>query len=269
MTKDNAIQIITGADGAPSFAAVPIETYRSMVRDLDAYRDLKTGMRELQAFDDGIAGIPADVAHRIADGENPVRVWRDHRGLKAVALARKAGISPAYLSEIETGKKEGTFRTMAALARHLEISLDDLAPLADDQDAVSVRRAGREAALKVEIAGIRATIASGAFDSGAVRGAVKRLKADMDALVADGAEPIWARDLASALEQIVQLHIADITIEHVRRRPGKLIRRKIKVGDFDVLAPAPVRLHLVGQQGNIAGRDALVAPAADALPGHG
>lgn len=205
MTKDNAIQIITGADGAPSFAAVPIETYRSMVRDLDAYRDLKTGMRELQAFDDGIAGIPADVAHRIADGENPVRVWRDHRGLKAVALARKAGISPAYLSEIETGKKEGTFRTMAALARHLEISLDDLAPLADDQDAVSVRRAGREAALKAEIAGIRATIASGAFDSGAVRGAVKRLKADMDALVADGAEPIWARDLASALEQIVQL----------------------------------------------------------------
>lgn len=205
MSKDTAIQIITGADGAPSFAAVPIETYRSMVRDLDAYRDLKTGMRELQAFDDGIAGIPADVAHRIADGENPVRVWRDHRGLKAVALARKAGISPAYLSEIETGKKEGTFRTMAALARHLDISLDDLAPLADDQDAVSVRRAGREAALKAEIAGIRATIASGAFDSGAVRGAVKRLKADMDALVADGAEPIWARDLASALEQIVQL----------------------------------------------------------------
>jgi len=205
MSKDAPIQIIEGPDGSPTFAAVPIETYRSMVRDLDAYRDLKTGMKELQALDDGGPALPADVAHRIADGENPVRVWRDHRGFKAVALARMAGISPAYLSEIETGKKEGTFRTMAALARHLDISLDDLAPLADDQEAVSVRRAGREAALKAEIAGIRAAIASGAFDSGAVRSAAKRLKADMDALVADGAEPIWARDLATALEQIVDL----------------------------------------------------------------
>lgn len=205
MSADKPIQIIETPQGDAAFAAVPIETYRVMVRDLEAYRDLKTGVSELRALDAGETVLPADVAHRIADGDNPVRVWREHRGHKAVALARMAGISPAYLSEIETGKKEGTFRTMAALARHLDISLDDLAPMADDQDADSLRRAGREAAFKAEIAGIRASIASGAFDSGAVRKAAARLERDMDAMVADGAEPIWASKLSAALAEIVTL----------------------------------------------------------------
>jgi len=205
MSKDPAIQIIETPDGDAAFAAVPIETYRVMTRDLEAYRDLKTGVTALRSIEESDDALPADVAHRIADGDNPVRVWREHRGHKAVALARMAGISPAYLSEIETGKKEGTFRTMAALARHLEISLDDLAPLADDQDVDSLRRAGREAAFKAEIAGIRASIASGAFDSDAVRNAAARLERDMDSLLKEGAEPIWASQLSQALKQIVAL----------------------------------------------------------------
>ncbi len=205
MTTSQPVQIIETADGDPAFAAVPIETYRVMVRDLEAYRDLKTGIGELHGLEAGAEAFPADVAHRIADGDNPVRVWREYRGLKAVTLARNAGISPAYLSEIETGKKEGTFRTMAMLARHLGISLDDLAPLADSDDTESLRRVGREAALRAEIAGIRATIASGAFDSGAVRAAAARLERDTAALVADGADTGWASALSAGLAQIVAL----------------------------------------------------------------
>jgi len=200
-----SIQIIETPDGEPSFAAVPIETYRAMLRDLEAYHDLKTGMRELTALEARADALPADVAHRIADGDNPVRVWRDHRGLKAVTLARNAGISPAYLSEIETGKKEGTFKTMALLARHLGITLDDLAPLADHADTERLRREGREAALRAEIAAIRAAIASGAFDSSAVRAAAARLERDTAALVTDGADTQWAAELGRALAQIVAL----------------------------------------------------------------
>ncbi len=205
MSNTKPIQIIETPQGEPCFAAVPIELYRVMVRDLEAYGDLKAGLTELNTLDAGADAVPADVAHRIADGANPVRVWREHRGLKAVALARRAGISPAYLSEIETGKKEGTFRTMALLARHLGISLDDLAPMADHEDAEGIRRTGREAALKAEIAGIRAAISSGAFDSGAVRAAASRLERDTKALVADGADSAWAANLAGALAQIVAL----------------------------------------------------------------
>ena len=48
---------------------------------------------------------------RILNGENLVRVWREHRGLTVSALAQMAGIAQPYLSQIETGKREGTLQT--------------------------------------------------------------------------------------------------------------------------------------------------------------
>jgi transcriptional regulator with XRE-family HTH domain len=42
------------------------------------------------------------------------------------ALAKQAGISSSLLSEIETGKKDGSVRIPAAPARALAVDLDDL-----------------------------------------------------------------------------------------------------------------------------------------------
>ena len=56
----------------------------------------------------------------------PVRVWREHRGLSGRALAARAGISAAYLRQIETGKKPGSFDAMAKLARALDVDMEDL-----------------------------------------------------------------------------------------------------------------------------------------------
>ena len=66
--------------------------------------------------------IPASVS-----GENRVRVWREHRGLTGAALAKQAGLAQAYLSQIETGAREGTVETYSKLAAALGVSLDDLA----------------------------------------------------------------------------------------------------------------------------------------------
>ncbi|MGD8817393.1 MAG: helix-turn-helix transcriptional regulator, partial [Acidobacteriota bacterium] len=38
----------------------------------------------------------------------------------------KAGIAAAYLSQIETGKRDGTVATVKRLAAALEVSVDDL-----------------------------------------------------------------------------------------------------------------------------------------------
>jgi DNA-binding XRE family transcriptional regulator len=70
--------------------------------------------------------VPAAVVDRLLSGENRVRVWREHRGLKAAALAEKASIAQAYLSQIETGKREGTVETYRKIAEALGVSLDDL-----------------------------------------------------------------------------------------------------------------------------------------------
>jgi ribosome-binding protein aMBF1 (putative translation factor) len=72
--------------------------------------------------------VPVELTQRLMAGEVPVRVWRQHRGLSARALAVRAGISAAYLSQIETGKKPGSFEAMAKLARALGVDMEDLEP---------------------------------------------------------------------------------------------------------------------------------------------
>lgn len=72
--------------------------------------------------------VPFVVAERLIAGENPIRVWREQRGMQISELAAAAGISSAYLSQIEGGKRRGTVAVMAAIAKALGISLDDLIP---------------------------------------------------------------------------------------------------------------------------------------------
>lgn len=71
--------------------------------------------------------VPAEIVNRIVDGENKVRVWREHRGMTARDLATKAELSVAYLSQIETGARDGSFETIKKIAAALGISVDDLA----------------------------------------------------------------------------------------------------------------------------------------------
>ena len=59
-------------------------------------------------------------------GEHPVRVWREHRGLTLGALAKECGIAQSYLSEIESGKKRGSVRALAALGKVLRVDIEDL-----------------------------------------------------------------------------------------------------------------------------------------------
>lgn len=70
--------------------------------------------------------VSSEFAERILEGENPVRVWREYRGLSVKELAEKAEINSAYLSQIEGGAREGSVSTMKALAMAFNLDLDDL-----------------------------------------------------------------------------------------------------------------------------------------------
>jgi len=71
--------------------------------------------------------LPLELVERLSAGEHPIRVWRSHRGLTREALAKVAGVSPSYLTEIETGRKPGSLNAMMKLAVALKVSLDDIA----------------------------------------------------------------------------------------------------------------------------------------------
>lgn len=182
-----AHQKIAGADGETLFVAVPAADYEALCRAADDLEDLRAAGATLALGSEGPAPVPAIVAHRIADGENPVRVWREYRGMKAIELARAAAMSAPYLSEIETGKKDGTFRTMAAIARVLSVSLDDLAPPADEEDRRARERAAMLDGIHAQIRKIVALVTGPSdFNTAAVRRAVTTLAADAVSLKAEG-----------------------------------------------------------------------------------
>lgn len=70
--------------------------------------------------------LTARQARRLLDGESPVRVWREKRERSQRELAAAAGVGAGYLADIETGRKPGSARTLAKLAKALEVQLDDL-----------------------------------------------------------------------------------------------------------------------------------------------
>jgi transcriptional regulator with XRE-family HTH domain len=70
--------------------------------------------------------LTADEADRLLDGENPVRVWRDKRGLSQRALAKAAGMQPGYLAEIETGRKPGSADALNRLSTALGVAMKEL-----------------------------------------------------------------------------------------------------------------------------------------------
>lgn len=116
-------QYIFGANGERLYALVPVAEYGALLEAAENLADVEAYIASKNA-----PVIPGEMANRIFDGESPLRVWREHRGLKAGELAKRASISQADLSRIESGKKDASFRVMAALARCLEVDVDDLVP---------------------------------------------------------------------------------------------------------------------------------------------
>jgi DNA-binding XRE family transcriptional regulator len=70
--------------------------------------------------------IPSEYVYRMLDGENRVAVWREYRGMTSKQLAEAAGITQAYLSQIETGKRDGTVGTMKKIAEALKVGIDEI-----------------------------------------------------------------------------------------------------------------------------------------------
>ena len=99
-------RLVEAAEDAADIAAV--EIFR---------RKLAAGEEEL---------VPAEIVNRILNGENRIRVWREHRGLTSDALAGEAGIAQGFLSQIETGRREGTVETLRKIADALSLTIDDL-----------------------------------------------------------------------------------------------------------------------------------------------
>lgn len=113
-------------EGQPEYAVLPYALYTQLVDDAEMLQDIREYDEAKQALATGEELIPAHVPYAIIDGKNPIQVWREYRGLTQQKLAQAAGISASYLSQIETGKREGTTAVLQAIAHALDLMLDDV-----------------------------------------------------------------------------------------------------------------------------------------------
>jgi len=118
---------------APDTVTLPRAEYEALIsRVEDAEDNAAIDRLEARIEREGFAAatadyMPGELVARLVAGEHPIRVWRAHRGLTREALAAAAGVSPSYVTEIETRRKRGSLDAMIKLAAVLRVSLDDIA----------------------------------------------------------------------------------------------------------------------------------------------
>jgi transcriptional regulator with XRE-family HTH domain len=112
--------------------------------DLERFgRDKRIGKRSKVDAGDGMAEptktisvVPAESIviskappeQRIADGENPIRAWREYRSMSLTTLAKKIEISKGFLSQIENGKRSASVELHYKIAHALGIEPGAIAP---------------------------------------------------------------------------------------------------------------------------------------------
>ncbi len=116
------VQVIK-RDGKRLFAVIPWDEYERL-------RDAAEMDADVRSYDEALARndeyFPIEVVDRLLAHENPIKVYREYRGLTQHRLAQTAGIGKSYLSQIESGKRGGSSKVLRAIAKALDVDLDDV-----------------------------------------------------------------------------------------------------------------------------------------------
>lgn len=115
-------------NGKPEYAVIPYDEYERLMEDAEMLadvRDFDLARKTLLTGDEEL--IPAVVVDRLLDGDNPIRVWREYRGISAAELAKACGVTAAAISQIESGKRKSSVILLQKIARNLKVDLDTLA----------------------------------------------------------------------------------------------------------------------------------------------
>lgn len=111
-------------------ALLPAGEFEKLAEAAEYRADMSAAIDAQARRDAGEEYLPQDMADRLLDGENPLRVWREYRGLSLDQLGEKVGRQASFLSKLERGASEGGVRLWVALAAALDVAVDDLVAIA-------------------------------------------------------------------------------------------------------------------------------------------
>ena len=112
LTRDEYDELVARAEDAEEEA------------ELSAIFDAR--MAEVSTRPDAL--LPAEVSAYLMAGDRLLRALRRWRKMTQGELAKRAGLAQGYVSDLESGRREGTSETLASLARALDVSQGWLTP---------------------------------------------------------------------------------------------------------------------------------------------
>ena len=112
------------------FVKIPETEFNNLVNELTTLKAEREDAYDRAVLDQALRMdeelLPAEIARRMVEGESPLRVFRTYRRMSQQTLADAAKVSKTTISEIETGRKDGSIKTLIAIAHALNVDLDDL-----------------------------------------------------------------------------------------------------------------------------------------------
>lgn len=98
--------------------------------DYEALISAKEELDDILAYDRAVAeggeGLPNAFMKRLVDGENPLKVFRQWRGLTQASLSENSGVNRVQIADIEAGRNTGSVQTIKKLAAALDVGMDEL-----------------------------------------------------------------------------------------------------------------------------------------------
>jgi DNA-binding XRE family transcriptional regulator len=105
------------------------QEFEQLAEAAESYADIEAAVRAEQRREAGEEYVPIELVDRLMAGENPLKVWREYRGLTLDALGAMVGRKGSMISKLEKGRNEGGIKLWQALAKALSVDLDDLLPV--------------------------------------------------------------------------------------------------------------------------------------------
>lgn len=119
--SDNMISM--NYDVRDGFVQVPEDDFAALRERLEDAND-RLALQKALAREEEY--YPGDLARALLEGQSPVRVFRNHRGMTQGELAVASDVTQATISEIESGRKQGSIESLKAIAAALDVDLDEL-----------------------------------------------------------------------------------------------------------------------------------------------
>ncbi len=107
-------------------AVLPVAEYEHLLDLVEERIDGAAAANAEVRRADGEEYIPSAVVDRLLAGENPLRVWREFRGLTQTELAVRSGVRGNDISRYERGERAPNLTRYGHLAATLNVTIDDL-----------------------------------------------------------------------------------------------------------------------------------------------